>query len=338
MMDKDKSRMESTMNNIPFFSIIIPTRNRPELFEKALNSVIAQDFIDKEIIVINDGSNDALHMQYERIINRHSDGLQYVSLVHRDNGHGQSYSMNFGASIASGDYLAFLDDDDEWTDPEHLSRVHQDICEQKKRVDVYYSNQHAFFNDGQQLQNSVWIEDLVGFLPKDQQPPYSVDAEFLLRSSGFAHLNCSIFNKEFYLSLGGMDENIRYECDRDIFIRSIDQAALMLYQPKVIARHHIPKKGNANNMSTSINEHEKRLYQLRVYEKGILHCKNQAVKQLCITGKMYQLKFLAESFNKCHKRKTALLYAKQALSIDYSLKWHLFVIYLSFSNFIKKAA
>lgn len=326
------------MNNTPFFSIIIPTRNRPELFEKALNSVFAQDFAAREIIVINDGSDEAMQLQYERIINQHANGLHYVSLVRRDNGHGQSYAMNFGASIASGDYLAFLDDDDLWTDPEHLSRAHREISEQAKQVDVYYSNQAAFFDNGEQQQGNVWIEDLNAYLPEGQQAPYAVDAEFLLKSAGFAHLNCSIFNKEFYLSLGGMDENIRYECDRDIFIRSIDQAELMLYQPKVVARHHIPNKSNTNNMSTLVGDHEKRLYQLRVYEKGILHCKNHAVRQLCIAGKMYQLKFLAESFNKSRKRKTALLYAKQALSINYSLKWHLFVIYLRFSSFIKKAA
>lgn len=325
------------MNDSVFFSVIIATRNRPALFAKALASVMAQQFDDKEIIVINDGSDEEQHDAYQAIIDQYP-AVRYIPLIKRENGHGQSYSLNFGASVAKGEYLAFLDDDDLWSNSEHLSRAYQDIRASKRKVELYFTNQEAFYANGEQKQDPCWLGDLVARLPENQSAPYVVNVDFLLKSDGFAHLNCSIYHKEFYLALGGMDENIRYECDRDIYIRALDAANHILYQPWVVAQHYIPDKSQANNMSTSVSEHEKRLYQLRVYEKGILNCKQAALRRLCIVGKTYQLKFLAESLNKHHKPHSALLYAKQALSLHYSVKWHLFVIYLRVSKMLDKAA
>ncbi len=322
----------------PYFSIVIPTRNRPDLFEKALLSIIAQDFTDKEIIIVNDGSDDSYIPRYRDILENNKVNVTWNSLIQRENGHGQSYSINFGASIAKGKYLCFLDDDDEWTDMGHLSRAYADITSAAQEADLYYTNQEAFFLDGTKKQASVWLEDLIPKLGSESSSVSVVDTNFLLESNGFAHLNCSIFRKEFYFSIGGMDENIRYECDRDIYIRSIDKANYILYQPTIVSMHNIPDKKDTSNMSTLVNDFEKKLYQLRVYEKGILNSQNDAVKQLCISGKMYQLKFLSEKFYEAGKNKIALLYARQALAISYTFKWHLFVLYLKFNALTRQEA
>ena len=110
---------------------------------------------------------------------------------------------------------------------------------------AYYSNQEAFFSDGSKQTNNVWIEDLsnqTANLPKDENGSYQVSAEFLLKSGGFAHLNCSIVRTQLYLSIKGMDENIRYECDRDIYLRVLDSAQNILYNPVCVSKHHIPDK------------------------------------------------------------------------------------------------
>lgn len=324
------------MENTPFFSIIIPTRNRPLLFEKALLSVVEQDFPNKEIIVVNDGSDESYLDRYSQIINNQPISIQWHSLVHRKNGHGQSYSMNFGASMARGEYLCFLDDDDYWIDTGHLKQAYQDITQSESTVDLYYTNQKAIYSNGKQKQEDVWIEDLISEVESDEVSANAVNASFLLQSNGFAHLNCSIFRKDFYFMLEGMDENIRYECDRDIYIRSIDSAENILYQPKFVSLHNIPNNKDSSNMSTLVNDIDKKLYQLRVYEKGILKSKNKNIKKMCFVGKMYLLKFLAESFYRNGKDDVAFIYAKEALAINYTLKWHFFVIYLRFKNMIFK--
>lgn len=325
---------DNEMNKQPFFSIIIPTRNRPELFEKALDSVTKQNFSDIEIIIINDGSDNEFWGKYKQIIDSQSIDLHWVSLLQRKNGHGQSYSMNQGASLAKGKYLCFLDDDDYWTDPSHLAIAHKAIMNSDTKVDLYYANQKAFYSDGTMKNENIWIEDLVDHFEEKNKDFYIVEPDFLLQSIGFAHLNCSIFRTDFYLAIGGMDENIRYECDRDIYIRSIDKAQNIIYQPKFVSYHNIPDANNTANMSTLVTDVEKKIYQLNVYDKGVLKSDKVCIKKYCMNGKMYQLKHLAEIFFSAGKNDVAYFYAKQALSIKYTFKWHAFGVYLKLKTLI----
>jgi glycosyltransferase involved in cell wall biosynthesis len=52
---------------MPFFSVIIATRNRPRSFQRALDSVLAQSFSDMEIIIVNDGSANEFQLEYDLI-------------------------------------------------------------------------------------------------------------------------------------------------------------------------------------------------------------------------------------------------------------------------------
>lgn len=248
-------------DNTIFFSIIIPTRNRPELFHLALKSVYEQSFTNKEIIVVNDGSTADFLDTYKALEKQYPE-ISFHYLLHRPNGHGQSYSMNYGADQAQGQYLCFLDDDDYWTDNDYLEKTYQHINSAKETVDLHYSNQKAYFSNGEQQTANVWVEDLIQTAPlkaEKHQDIFRVTTQFLLTSGGFAHLNCSVFRKDFYHTIQGMDEGIRYECDRDIYIRAIDQAEHILYNPAYISKHHIPDPKKADNMSTMISIYQKKI-------------------------------------------------------------------------------
>lgn len=93
---------------MPEISVIIPTYN-PNIycFKRSLNSVLNQTFKDFEIIVIDDGSDVALHESIEQIVNEDS----RIILLTQQN-MGVSAARNNGIKIARGTYLAFVDDDD----------------------------------------------------------------------------------------------------------------------------------------------------------------------------------------------------------------------------------
>ena len=95
---------------LPLVSVVIPTRNRADLLEAALNSVQSQEGIgtefDIEILVIDDGSTD-----------RTPDMVRAFPEVHYYRGEvsrGTSAARNRGVTEAHGQYIAFLDDDDAW--------------------------------------------------------------------------------------------------------------------------------------------------------------------------------------------------------------------------------
>ncbi|MDZ7782421.1 MAG: hypothetical protein U5K56_05580 [Halioglobus sp.] len=163
---------------------------------------------------------------------------------------------------------------------------------------------------------------------------YFVNAAFLLQSRGFAHLNCSIFSRALYEAIGGMDESIRYENDRDVYIRSIDTAKVILFSTRYSSRHNIPDISRKENMSTVGTNVDKKLYQLRVYDKGICLCTRPAVVRSCRLGKTYELKHLAQILAHERQFKRALHYAREALLNGFNFRWSGYCLYLSFRSAI----
>ncbi len=89
-----------------FVSIIIPTFNRCSFLKRALQSVYKQTYSDFEVIVIDDGSTD----QTDNMINNN---FPYARYFYQSN-QGVSSARNNGLKLARGEWLAFLDSDDEW--------------------------------------------------------------------------------------------------------------------------------------------------------------------------------------------------------------------------------
>ncbi len=95
-------------NALPLVSIILPTYNRAEFLPKAIESVIAQTYTNWELIIWNDGSFD----DTEKVIKSFKDNR--IHSFYEKN-HGMSFALNNAIKNSSGEYVAFLDDDDQWT-------------------------------------------------------------------------------------------------------------------------------------------------------------------------------------------------------------------------------
>jgi glycosyltransferase involved in cell wall biosynthesis len=93
-------------------SVVIPTYNRAPVIERAIKSVLAQSRPPDEVIVVDDGSADGTR----KIIEAKYGGL--VKYVYQDN-RGVSHARNVGIKLATGNWIALLDSDDEWK-PEKL--------------------------------------------------------------------------------------------------------------------------------------------------------------------------------------------------------------------------
>jgi glycosyltransferase involved in cell wall biosynthesis len=318
---------------MPLFSVIIATRNRPGLFGRALASVIGQSCESIEFIVVNDGSDEAHLAEYRALIEAANRPIQFHSLVRRPNGHGQSYAINFGAAAATGDYLCFLDDDDVWTDYGYLSRIQFAIEPRAKAPDLIFSCQAAFIGDRRQ-EGPIWLEELAAKLEREGRQPnahglYSVSIEDLVNAGGFCHLNTMIVQRALYNAVGGMDEGIRWECDHDLFLRLIDKAAVTLLSPAVVSRHNIPDPAKGTSMTTSLNEVERRLFQLRVFEKASLFAEHPEIRAHGRQYQGYTLKRIAEALAAAGDRHAAAYYARLALAVAPTLKWVGYTGYLT---------
>jgi glycosyltransferase involved in cell wall biosynthesis len=90
----------------PLVTAIIPTYNRKEYLENAIQSVANQSYSNIEILVIDDGS----HSNYAQSV---CDKFSNCYYLYKENG-GLSSARNYGINLAKGEYVAFLDDDDFW--------------------------------------------------------------------------------------------------------------------------------------------------------------------------------------------------------------------------------
>ena len=127
-------------------SVVIPAYNRAHCIQNAINSVIAQTYPPKEIIIVDDGSTDNL----QEIIDSYS--ASQLRLVKHQTNKGASQARNTGIEQAKGDYIAFLDSDDTW-------------CPNKLEAQVAFMKQHnleasctnfAFYRNGTLEQESVY--------------------------------------------------------------------------------------------------------------------------------------------------------------------------------------
>lgn len=98
---------------MPLVSTIIPAYNCESYIGQAVESALQQTDVDVEVIVVDDGSTDRTWQVLDRF-----DGQ--ISRVRKENG-GPARARNHGAGLASGEWVAFLDADDEWL-PDKLAR------------------------------------------------------------------------------------------------------------------------------------------------------------------------------------------------------------------------
>ena len=92
----------------PLVSVIIPTYNRGELISRTLESALAQSHQNIEVIVVDDASTDNTRTVIERFIDPR---IKYFCL---EKNSGPSTARNTGVELAQGQFVTFLDSDDEW--------------------------------------------------------------------------------------------------------------------------------------------------------------------------------------------------------------------------------
>ena len=97
-------------------SIIIPAYNASTVIERCIKSIVSQDYKEKEIIIINDGSNDNTEEICERL-SRIYPGIFFNSIRNK----GVSNARNLGLSYATGKWIVFVDADDELEEGSYIN-------------------------------------------------------------------------------------------------------------------------------------------------------------------------------------------------------------------------
>ena len=102
----------------PLVSVVIPTWNRAGLIVRAINSVLSQTYSNWELIIVDDGSTD----NTDEVVKKFQENDTRIRFIkHEKNSGGNSVPKNIGIKNAAGEYIAFLDSDDEYL-PEKMEK------------------------------------------------------------------------------------------------------------------------------------------------------------------------------------------------------------------------
>ena len=232
------------MKKNPLVSVIIPTYNRGWIVKEAIDSVLAQDFTDFELIIVDDGSTD----NTQDILSSYKKDI--VVLMQENKG--VSSARNRGIVSASGRFIAFLDSDDLW--------LSQKLSTQ---VDFFNANPDALICQTEEK----WIRNGIGVNPKKRHKKLSGDIfepslYLCLVSPSAVMIKHSLFEKT-----GMFDENFPACEDYDMWLRISCRYPVYLIDTPLI----IKRGGHADQLSGSSGLDRYRIQSLKkIIESNLL--------------------------------------------------------------------
>lgn len=232
-------------------SVVIPAKNRANQVVRAVESVLAQDYPHFEIILVDDGSTDDLDSQVR-------DKFPEIKFIRNQVSLGGAGARNVGARAASGEYIAFLDSDDEMK-PDHLSSKIQFMLE----------------NDAQGVFGSFFLREK----EIEEEIQFSGDSfnqigDKILGNERFdARTSTFVFHKEYFDQVRFDDDLMKHQ-DWDLAIRFSDKYNFKLhtYPSTVINVEH------GERMSSNVNYDGSKYF----LQKNASYLKGNSILVFCV--------------------------------------------------------
>ena len=198
----------------PEISVIIPTYNRASMVVEAVESVLAQEVVDFELIVIDDGSTD----ETEARLSIYGSSLKYYQQENK----GVSSARNRGLELSTAPLVAFLDSDDLWL-PSKLKIQHNYMAEHPE-IQVCQTEE-------------IWWRNGRRVNPKKHHEKPSGD--IFQRSLDLCLVSPSavMMRRELFEKVGYFDEELPMAEDYDLWLRvAVDNPVPLIAEPLVIKR------------------------------------------------------------------------------------------------------
>lgn len=179
-------------NSNPLVSVIITTKNRKRIVQRAIESVINQTYKNIEIIVVDDGSSDGTS---EFLLHNYPN----LKIITNRSSMGACFARNVGIDASNGEYISGLDDDE--YHPERISQLLAAL----KNSSYSFSCCHAV------------NMNVSGTVINEKLKPEIIDSNQLLKANYVG--SQVLVEKEKIISIGGFDEALVASQDHDMWLR-----------------------------------------------------------------------------------------------------------------------
>lgn len=218
-------------------SCVIITHNRLGLLRRAVKSVMDQTYNDIEIIVVDDASDDGTEEYGKELKNS---GIKYIRIGKEDS-KGGNYARNVGIYASTGDFVAFLDDDDYWLQNKIEKQVKYAI--EHPNVGMIYGGFACEF-DNQILNYKV--------LPNPDYQGNMIEKGLFI--SPFASTTILFVKRNILQEIEGFDINLKYWQEYELEIRLMQKTEVG-FIPDIIAV--VNRCGTVKRLTSQYNNWEK---------------------------------------------------------------------------------
>lgn len=202
------------IHNSPKVSIVIPTYNRPDLLRRAIDSALNQTYPNLEVIVVDDHSDNDLNQLQEE--------YPTVTFYRNETNRGGCYSRNRGIEVSAGDFINFLDDDDELYPDKVALQIEK--FEQSEDPNLGFVTAHV--EDNRSGSKIIKRNAVRGDVHKQ-----------LLWRFAISGIESLLIKKECLLEAGGFDNNLKSSQEYDLMIR-LSETYSVDYVDKVLSKQH----------------------------------------------------------------------------------------------------
>lgn len=190
----------------PRVSVVIPTFNRADVVQRAIESALAQSVPPAEIVVVDDGSTDDTAAKVSGI---DSATVRYLSQANAGGG----VARNHGVREARNAWIAFLDSDDAWC-PDHIERLTRALVDSRGRAHLYFSDT-IMACEG--MRGSIW--ELSAFSVDSSWEMTDDGTDWVMRSIQPMMLQSSLVDRGAFIAAGGFWERLRRRHDTHLFFK-----------------------------------------------------------------------------------------------------------------------
>ena len=267
------------MKENPLVTIGITSFNSEKTIERAFISAIKQEWINKEIILIDDCSTDNSNVILSKLKFRYPQ----IELIFNSKNRGLAYNINLIVEKAKGEFVAFFDGDDE-SNIDRISKQYERFLEYKtKQPDskiIIYSNRNVIpINDNEKKFTRFAIGR------ESPEPHGNIVANYILNVRGKLDKfcwglfgSCTMFSKTSYIKdLNGFDENFKRGAELDFAIRGaikgyhfISVNKSLITQYLTFGEHKTLKKDFLFRKKL-VEKHKKYLRQNLLYTSSLLN-------------------------------------------------------------------
>ena len=219
-------------------SVIVPTYNRADLIPYAINSVLGQTMSDWELIVVDDGSTDDTAVVVKRY---RDDRVRYI----RQENAGVSAARNRGVANARGEYLCFLDSDDELL-PQKLAQQ-ASYLDAHPSIGLVASGHLVIDRQGQPLaQVAPWRS-----YPRLDLATLALTCPMVLHAA--------LLRRSWLARVGGFSVPLSGAADHDLWLRLAYAGCPMEWTREVLCRYRLHGSNMIGDASKQENDHIARL-------------------------------------------------------------------------------